>query len=390
MISVNDARELLFDLVAPLPAEHTPLAKSAGRVLAQDVVATRNQPPFAASSMDGYAVKAAEVERHAMFKIVGESAAGRRFDGSVGPGQAVRIFTGAPVPEGADFVVIQEDTERRGDLITITDAPGPKVNIRPTGVDFTKGTTISAPRLIRAEDVALMAAMNIPQVPVTQRPEIALISTGDELVMPGETPGPDQIIASNTFGLQALLEDLGARVRILPIAQDTVSSLETAFDLARGADLVVTIGGASVGDYDLVSDVSHGLGMERSFYKIRMRPGKPLMAGRLGDAAMVGLPGNPVSAMVCGYLFLAPMVRRMLGLDQVLTSFQRAKLTEPLPANGPREHYMRAILDENGIRACPDQDSSLLSVLAEANALLVRPPQDSTQKTGDEVLYLPL
>ncbi len=390
MITVEDARALLFDLVAPLPSEHVPLAKSAGRILAEHVVATRDQPPFAASSMDGYAVKAAEVERHAMFKVVGEAAAGNRFDGKVGPGQAVRIFTGAPVPEGADFIVIQEDVDRRGDLITITDTPGPKTNIRPAGVDFAKGTKIAAPRLIRPEDVALMAAMNIPQVPVTRKPQIALISTGDELVMPGETPGPDQIIASNTFGLQALLEGVGAHVRVLPIARDTISSLETAFGLAEGADLVVTIGGASVGDYDLVSEVSEALGMERSFYKIRMRPGKPLMAGRMGDAAMVGLPGNPVSAMVCSYLFLVPMVRRMLGLDTVVTPFQHAVLAEALPANGPREHYMRAILDDNGIRACADQDSSLLSVLAEANALIMRPPGDPKRPIGAEVLYLPI
>ncbi len=390
MISVEDARTLLFDLVSPLPAETVPLVHSANRVLAEDVVATRDQPPFAASSMDGYAVKAAEVELHAMFKLVGEAAAGKRFDGQVGPGQAVRIFTGAPVPEGADFVVIQEDVDRRGDLITITDAPGSKSNIRPAGIDFGQGTRITAPRVIRPEDMALMAAMNIPQVPVARRPQIALISTGNELVMPGETPGPDQIIASNTFGLKALLERHGAHVRILPIAQDTVSSLETAFGLAAGADLVVTIGGASVGDYDLVSEVSEALGMERSFYKIRMRPGKPLMAGRMGDAAMVGLPGNPVSAMVCGYLFLVPLVHRMLGLDAAIAPFQTATLAEPLSANGPREHYMRAVVDENGIRACADQDSSLLSILAQANALLVRPPEDPALPSGAKVHYLPL
>ncbi|WP_419738025.1 gephyrin-like molybdotransferase Glp [Ruegeria sp.] len=388
MITVEDARALLFDLVETLPVETVPLAEAAGRVLSQDVSATRDQPPFAASSMDGYAVKAAEVELHAMFKLVGESAAGNRFDGVVGPGQAVRIFTGAPVPEGADFVVIQEDVDRKGDLITISDDPGQKTNIRPAGIDFTKGTTISAPRVIRPEDMALMAAMNIPQVPVARKPQIALISTGDELVMPGEVPGPDQIIASNTFGLKALLERKGAHVRILPIARDTASSLETAFGLAKGADLVVTIGGASVGDYDLVSEVSEALGMDRSFYKIRMRPGKPLMAGRMGDAAMVGLPGNPVSAMVCGYLFLVPLVRRMLGLEAILNPFKTAVLTEPLAANGPREHYMRAIVDENGIRACADQDSSLLSVLADANALLMRPPKDPAWPAGAQVQYL--
>ncbi len=390
MISVEEARALLFDLVSPLPAETVALAEAAGRILAENVAATRDQPPFAASSMDGYAVKAAEVELHAMFKVVGEAAAGRRFAGSVGPGQAVRIFTGAPVPDGADFVVIQEDVDRRGDLITIIDAPGEKANIRPAGIDFSIGTQITAPRQLRPEDVALMAAMNIASVPVTRKPVVALISTGDELVMPGETPGPDQIIASNTFGLKALLEDAGAQVRVLPIAQDTLASLETAFGLAQGADLVVTIGGASVGEYDLVADVSEGLGLKQSFYKIRMRPGKPLMAGRLGDAAMVGLPGNPVSAMVCGYLFLIPMVRRMLGIEQALQPFQRARLSAPLGKNGPREHYMRAVLDNGGIRACDDQDSSLLSVLAQANALLVRQPHDPAREAGDEVLYLPI
>ncbi|WP_171121551.1 MULTISPECIES: gephyrin-like molybdotransferase Glp [unclassified Ruegeria] len=390
MITVEDARAMLFDLVEQQPIETVPLAQADGRVLAQDIAATRDQPPFAASSMDGYAVKSSEVEPHAMFKIVGESAAGRRYEGQVGAGQAVRIFTGAPVPEGADFVVIQEDTERREDLLTITDNPGAKDNIRPSGADFKAGTKITSPRLLRPEDLALMAAMNVAVVPVARKPSVALISTGDELVMPGEVPGPDQIIASNTFGLKALLEKAGADVRILPIARDTISSLEAAFGLAQGADLVVTIGGASVGDYDLVSEASTGLGMERSFYKIRMRPGKPLMAGRLGDKPMVGLPGNPVSAMVCGYLFLAPMVFRMLGIEQAVPSFRNAALTAPLTENGPREHYMRAVLDETGIRACDDQDSSLLSVLAHANALLVRDPNDPARAAGEIVRYLPI
>ncbi len=390
MITVEQARTLLFELVEPLPAENVPLVEAAGRVLAQDVVATRDQPPFSASSMDGYAVKAAEVELHAMFKVIGEAPAGKRFDGQVGAGQAVRIFTGAPVPQGADFIVIQEDVDRRGDLITITNQPGSKTNIRPMGVDFSVGSIVAAPRLIRAEDVALMAAMNIASVPVVRKPQIALIANGNELVVPGETPGPDQIIASNSFGIKALLENIGAHVRMLPIARDSEASLETAFGLAAGADLVVTIGGASVGDHDLVDEVAQGLGMERSFYKIRMRPGKPLMAGRLGSTAMVGLPGNPVSAMVCGYLFLVPMIRRMLGLEDTVPAFRQAKLAEPLAPNGPREHYMRAMLDDDGIRACEDQDSSLLSVLVHADALLVRPAEDPAREAGDKVQYLPL
>ncbi|MCV2889910.1 molybdopterin molybdotransferase MoeA [Ruegeria aquimaris] len=389
MITVEEARQLLLDLVAPVDAEQVPLAQAARRVLAADVAATRDQPPFAASSMDGYALKSAEVERHAMFKVIGEAAAGHRFSGRVGAGQAVRIFTGAPVPEGADFVVIQEDVTRTGDLITIRDHPGEKSNIRPVGADFRAGQTISSPRTLRPEDIALLAAMNTPVVPVRRKPVVALISTGDELVLPGEDPGPDQIIASNTFGLKAMFEAAGAHVRVLPVARDTRGSLATALDLATGADLVVTIGGASVGDHDLVGDVTAGLGMERAFYKVRMRPGKPLMAGRLNGMAMVGLPGNPVSAMVCGHIFVLPMLHKLLGLNPQV-SFQRATLSAPLSANGPREHYMRALVENGRITVFGDQDSSLLSILAQANALLMRPPDDPALAEGTQVLYLPL
>jgi len=388
MITVSQAREQLFTLVGPLPGEQVPLAQAAGRVLCADAVAQRDQPPFAASSMDGYAMKADEVEQDAKFKVIGEAAAGRRFSGRVGPGQAVRIFTGAPVPDGADFVVIQEDVSRSGDLITIIEHPDAKDNIRPLGVDFGVGTTLSAPRLLRPEDVALLAAMNIPRVSVTRKPVVALISNGDELVMPGETPGPDQIIASNTFGLKALLEGMGASVRMLPIARDTVLSLKTAFDLAEGADLVVTIGGASVGDHDLVGQVAADLGLDRAFYKVLMRPGKPLMAGHLNGAAMVGLPGNPVSAMVCGYIFIAPMVRAMLGLGTDIAPLLTAPLAHDLAANGAREHYMRARIADGQVTVFDDQDSSLLTVLAQANALVVRPPKDGARGAGDSVDYL--
>ncbi|MDF1772851.1 MAG: molybdopterin molybdotransferase MoeA [Pseudophaeobacter sp. bin_em_oilr2.035] len=391
MISVSEARVHLLELVSPLGTELVPLAEAAGRVLADDVAARRDQPPFAASAMDGYAVKSAEVELHAMFKVIGEAAAGHGFDGTVGAGQAVRIFTGAPIPDGADFVVIQEDVTAKGTLITITDAPGDNPNVRPRGGDFKNGQTISAPRLLTPSDIALLAAMNIAEVPVARKPDIALISTGDELVMPGGTPGPDQIIASNTFGLKAMLEGLGAQVRILPIARDPHSSLRTAFSLAEGADLIVTIGGASVGDHDLVGEVAADLGMERSFYKVAMRPGKPLMAGRLGTSAMAGLPGNPVSAMVCGHIFLAPMVRAMLGLPPLQEVILSAPLAAPLGQNGPREHYMRATLTEDGqIRAFERQDSALLTVLAEADALLIRPPHDPPREIGETMSYLRL
>lgn len=390
MISVDQARAALFNLIRPLSSEEVDLVDASGRVLSQELCAQRDQPPFSASSMDGYAVKAAEVELHAMFKVIGEAAAGHRYEATVGAGQAVRIFTGAPIPEGADFVVIQEDVNRTGDLITITDDPGTKSNIRPAGGDFTVGTSVPAPRILAPQDIALLASMNIARVPVTRKPVIAILATGDELVMPGETPGPDQIIASNSFGLKAMAEQLGATARLLPIARDTLSSLRTAFDLAKDADLIVTIGGASVGDHDLVAKAAADLGMDRAFYKVAMRPGKPLMAGTLNGAAMVGLPGNPVSAMVCGHIFLAPMIRAMLGLGTELPALRTATLDRPLAQNGPREHYMRAVVADGKVTAFDNQDSSLLTVLSQANALLVRKPDDPPLEAGAAVRYLPL
>ena len=385
MITVSQALNALFDLVAPLDIEFVPLRAANNRVLAETQFATRTQPPFAASSMDGYAVKSAEVEDDTMFKVIGESAAGHGWAGTVGAGQAVRIFTGAPVPQGADFVVIQEDATRRGDLITLGRNISPKDNIRPAGVDFMQGDPLSAPRILHPADIALLASMNIAQVPVYRRPEVALISTGDELVMPGQTPEPDQIIASNTFGLAAMMENLGAQVRILPIARDNESSLCTAFELANGADLVITIGGASVGDHDLVAPVAAKMGMEQSFYKVAMRPGKPLMAGRLGEMAMVGLPGNPVSAMVCGTIFIAPMIRAMVGLGRNAAPQRSIALSAPIGANGPREHYMRGFADVTGVRSADQQDSSLLSVLSQSNVLIARPPNDPAREIGEMV-----
>ncbi|WP_195820464.1 molybdopterin molybdotransferase MoeA [Roseobacter sp. MH60115] len=390
MIPVAEALAHLFALADPMGTETVPLRVAAGRVLAQDVQASRTQPPFHASSMDGYALRRAEVEPDAMFKVVGEAAAGHAFDGKVGPGQCVRIFTGAPVPDETDFVVIQEDVTRRGDLITLNRDMGNKDNIRPAGVDFKAGDSMTAPRRLGPSDVALLAAMNIAQVPVIRRPSVAIMATGDELVMPGETPGPDQIIASNTFGLAAQLEAEGADARLIPIARDTAASLKTAFQLAATADLIVTIGGASVGDHDLVAPVAEELGMQQSFYKVAMRPGKPLMAGRLNGTPMIGLPGNPVSALVCGTVFVTPVIRAMLGLGAHPAAQRQTTLAAALPANGPREHYMRATLNADGLRAFDQQDSSLLSILARADALLVRPPHDPARVAGERVSYLPL
>ena len=388
MISVREALDRLFELACPLESEEVPLLQAAGRTLAAPVCARRTQPPFAASAMDGYAV--AEAEPGARLTVIGESAAGHRFDGSVGPGQAVRIFTGAPVPEGAKRVVIQEDVTRNGDEITLGDRLDAPTHIRPAGGDFRTGATLEAPRVLGPNEIALLASMNIARVPVTRRPVVALISTGDELVMPGEDPGPDQIIASNTLGLHALLAQSGADPRLLPIARDTAASLRTALGLAEGADLIVTVGGASVGDHDIVAPVAEELGMARAFHKVAMRPGKPLMSGRLGGAMMVGLPGNPVSAMVCGHVFLRPVIARMLGHPPAALARRRAALTAPLPANGPREHYMRAELTDRGIAAFDKQDSSLLSILGRANALIVRPVSDGPRAVGETVDYIPL
>ena len=390
MISVEVALAHLFELVDPLEHESVSISQAAGRVLAKDVSAQRDQPPFPASAMDGYAISKADYVVGRTLNVIGESAAGARFIDSIETGQAVRIFTGAPVPSGADWIVIQEDVDANGTQITIRETTETKAYIRPAGTDFKAGETLEAGQLITPQLSALLASMNIGEVPVTRRPDIALISTGTELVMPGEAPGIDQIIASNTFGLKAMLENLGAIVRVLPIAHDTLPALSTAFHLAKDADLIITIGGASVGDHDLVSGVTAQMGMERAFYKVAMRPGKPLMAGKIGKAAMIGLPGNPVSAMVCGTIFVTPVVRAMLGLGKVPEPHQRAKLTQDMPANGPRAHYMRALLENGEITPFTRQDSGLLSVLAQANALLLRPPHDAAKQARDEVMFVPL
>lgn len=390
MISVEAALAQIFALAKPLTSEDVPLIHAAGRILARPVAARRNQPPFAAAAMDGYAVADAEPRPGMRYAVIGESAAGHRFSGPVAGGQAVRIFTGAPMPEGAAHVVIQEDVIRDGDMITIGDQLGSGPNFRPAGNDFTAGQEMPAQKRLGPADIALLAAMNIPSVPVYRRPNVALIATGDELVMPGEQPGPDQIIASNSFGLHAMIEAAGGHARMLPIARDNPAALRLAFELAEGADMVVTIGGASVGDHDIVAQVAAEMGLERAFYKVAMQPGKPLMAGRLGDALMLGLPGNPVSAMVCGQVFLLPALRVLMGLPAAPAPRAQARLRGPLGPGGAREHYMRADLRDGLIMPHARQDSALLSVLSSANALMIRPIGDPPRAAGDIVEYLPL
>ena len=383
MITVSQALEHLFHLTAQLPHEMVDLRDAAGRMLAKPLAATRSQPPFAASSMDGYAVKGLEADLYAQFKVVGEAAAGHSWKGIIKAGHAVRIFTGAPVPDGVDKVIIQENVEKSGSVITVIDSSNLKSNIRPAGVDFEHGQILlTPPCCLSSGDIALLAAMNHATVPVIKKPVIALIATGDELVMPGESPHQDQIIASNNFGLAAMFEAMGATVRVLPIARDTNSSLKSVFKLTAGADLIITIGGASVGDHDLVANVAAELGMQQAFYKVAMRPGKPLMAGRMNGIPMVGLPGNPVSAMVCGTVFIKPMLLSMMGLPQLPAPRIKVILASDLIANGPREHYMRAIIKDGKITDAGLQDSSLLTVFARSNALLVRPPHDPFQRKG--------
>ncbi len=394
MISVGAALDHLFRLAPTMPAEVIDLRLAAGRVLAADVVAWRDQPPFPASAMDGYAIRDADHLAGQTLAVTGVSAAGARYAGRVAVGQAVRIFTGAPVPDGADRVVLQEDVTRDGDRITLGDRLEPATHIRPAGQDFRAGGSLAAPRLLRSQDLALIAAMNAGRVTVARRPVVALIATGDELVMPGEAPGPDQIVASNSFALAAMATAAGAEVRMLPIAHDRPEALRFLLELASDADVIVTIGGASVGEHDLVAGVAGGMGMDLAFHKIAMRPGKPLLAGRLGRSLMIGLPGNPVSAIVCGHLFLLPVIRAMQGLPQAPAPTMKAALSADVEANGPREHYMRARLEASEgpprIRPFDRQDSALLSILSEADALLIRPVGDAARRAGETVDYVPL
>jgi molybdopterin molybdotransferase len=391
MITVDQALARCFALCQPVGTEELPLRHAAGRVQRVAAAARLTQPPFDASAMDGYALGAIGGPG-ASYEVVGEAGAGHAFAGHLTPSQATRIFTGAPLPKGAVSIAIQEEVQADGPLITLKGQAKAGDNIRPRGQDFAEGATLPVPRRLTANDIALLAAMNIPQVTVARRPVVALIATGDELVMPGENPGPDQIICSNTFALAAMVEAAGGEARMLPIARDTEDSLRTVLGLAEGADIIVTIGGASVGDHDLVGKVAADMGMERAFWKIAMRPGKPLMAGRLGGAVLLGLPGNPVSAIVCGHLFLLPMLAALQGLPALPPATRKARLGAEVGPTGPRTHYMRARLSDEGALITPfdRQDSALLSILSGADALLIRPINDGPRQAGEVAEYIPI
>lgn len=397
MIPVAEALAAICALMRPTGAETVPLTAAAGRVLAEPVTAGRDQPPFPASAMDGYAVRAADATDGARLRVVAHVPAGRAWAGRLGAGEAVRLFTGSPVPEGADAIVIQEDTAPAAEgAVTVTEAAVPGAHIRPRGNDFSAGMAFGPPRRLTSADVALLAAMNVTDLRVRRRPAIALIPTGDELVAPGATPGPEQIVASTHLGLAALLAAHGADPRPRPIARDSEAALRAALDAAAdpalGADLIVTLGGASVGEHDFVARVVGAASL--AFYKVAMRPGKPLMAGRYRGVPLVGLPGNPVSAMVCGHVFLRPALHALLGLPAHPLPRLTAPLAAPLAAGGPREHYMRARLlpGEGGLTLAPlaSQDSARLTGLAEAEALLVQPPHAPALQAGALAQFVPL
>ncbi|MEO0357983.1 MAG: molybdopterin molybdotransferase MoeA [Pseudomonadota bacterium] len=387
MISVAKGQALLFGMAPRMDLEQVPLRQANGRVFHGTVTADRDQPPFSSSAMDGYAVIQ---DGRSDWHVVGESAAGRGHGHAIGPGQAVRIFTGAPVPPNADRIVIQEDVTVSGDTITLGPDADTRPYIRPAGGDFQAGFAIHGPKVIGPADISLMAAMNAPVLPVARCPDVAIIATGDELVQPGEAPALDQIIASNALALAALVESAGATTRILPIAKDRTTALTQAFEWAGTADLVITIGGASVGDHDLVGAVARTVGFAPEFYKLAMRPGKPLMAGKRGQSVHVGLPGNPVSSLVCGHVFIVPLIKHMLGHPAPMPTYHTATLAKDMGPNGPRAHYMRACLDGDQIAPFDRQDSSLMHILTQANALLVRAPNEPEQPAGASVPYLNL
>nr|WP_242390395.1 gephyrin-like molybdotransferase Glp [Polymorphum gilvum] len=398
MMPVAEARARLLDGVAPLGTEQVPLAQANGRVLAEDLAATRTQPPFPASAMDGYAVRLSDLETlPATLEVVGEAPAGHGFAGALAPGQAVRIFTGAPVPEGADAILIQEDARRDGDTVTALERPAPGQFIRPAGLDFRKDEAlIHAGARLDYRTLALAAAMNHARLPVRRRPLVAIVATGDELVPPGAEPGPDQIIASNHAGVAALVEDCGGTPLDLGIAPDdqTAIAAKVREALQAGADILVTLGGASVGDHDLVQEVLGGEGMDLAFWKIAMRPGKPLMAGRLGSMKVLGLPGNPVSSLVCALLFLRPLIAAMLGRSPDLFE-ETAVLGGPVAENDRRQDYLRATLSRHDdgtlvVHPFDRQDSSMLALLAKSGALIVRAPFAPPLHAGTPVPILRL
>lgn len=399
LLSVEKALLRILENVEPTETELVPLAQSGDRILSENLSATRTQPPFPASAMDGYAARAVDVlEVPAVLTLIGESAAGHGFGGSVTAGECVRIFTGAPVPPGADTIVIQENVSRDGDNIIVAKGEATGRYVRPAGLDFSKGDVLlSAGDRLSPAHVSLAAAMNLPDLPVHRKPLVAIIATGDELVLPGDQPTGDQIIASNGFGVADIIRRSGGEVLDLGIAADTLTSLEEKFAQAKDADIIVTLGGASVGDHDLVAQALQDKGVNLNFWKLAMRPGKPVMYGQLLNRVTpqrhLGLPGNPVSSLVCAGIFLVPLIKKMTRRAPQSHRLE-AVLDKDLAENDQREEYMRAIhVERDGayfVTPFDNQDSSILSLMARSTCLMVRPAFAPMASVGDpcEIILL--
>lgn len=394
LLPVADALTRILDGVKPLGSEAIALERAADRVLAEAVVAKRDQPPFPASAMDGYAVRHADVEAlPATLRVAGMSAAGHGYRKMVEPGAAIRILTGAPVPAGADTVVIQENTTREGDTLTVVNPTVKGRNIRRAGLDFAKGDTVlEAGARLRPRDIGLAAAANAAKLRVRMKPSVILFTTGDELVLPGGRARPDQIYSSNSHALAAMVEALGASVTNLGIVRDTLAATKAAVRKGMKGDILLTTGGASVGDHDYVQEAFKACGIAIDFWKIAMRPGKPFMYGRKGKLHVMGLPGNPVSALVTARLFLKPLIDALLGLPPE-TVPPHGILTAPLAANDERQDYIRATLaiDSHGRRSVspfPVQDSSMQRTMQQAQCLIIRPPLSPAAQPGQSVPIL--
>jgi molybdopterin molybdotransferase len=398
LLSVEEALARIVADVVPVSTERVGLFEADNRILVEPVVARRTQPPFDVSAMDGFAVRKQDVaELPTTLRLLGQSAAGHGYRGALGAGDAVRIFTGAPLPDGADAIVIQEDCTFDAETVTVGSGGAPEAgHLRKRGYDFTEGDRLIAPgRKLTSRDVTLAAAAGYPDLEVRRKPRVALLATGDELVLPGEPVGSDQIVCSNPFGIAAIVRRAGGEPIFLGIAKDDKAELSEKCAQARDADVLLTIGGASVGDHDFVGPVLEAMGMSLSFWRIGMRPGKPLLSGRLGDLHVLGVPGNPVSSMVGSRIFLVPLINALLGLPDESLKPVTAHAAVELSKNGPRQHYMRAtqtIAADGRILVMPvaSQDSSLIGNLAKADCLIVRPPHDPEVPAGATVAIMPL
>jgi molybdopterin molybdotransferase len=398
LMAVAEALQRVLADARPLPAETVALDEALGRVLTDDVVALRTQPPAALSAMDGYAVRGSDVARAPItLKVIGEVAAGHPFAGKVGPGEAARIFTGGVMPAGSDTVVIQEFTTRDADSVTIQKETAAGRNVRAAGIDFARDENLLRKgRRLTDRDLMLAAAMNHPRLKVHKRPKVAVLGTGDELVPPGSTLRQGEIVFSNGFALAALARLNGAEVHELGIVRDRVEDIAAAARHARqlNADVLVTTGGASVGEHDLVQQALAIEGLELSFWRVALRPGRPMMHGRLEGMQVLGVPGNPVSSYVCSFLFLVPLIRTLAGRKDIAHLPENARLGSDLPANDERADYLRAILQPgpNGPLVTPlaAQDSSLMAPLAKADCLLIREPHAPAAPAGSDCVILKL